>query len=303
VIDRNKAGTLGISMQEITEAINLAFGQPETAKFTINGRDYYVIPQLDAPYKDRFDAINNLQLRTSSGSLVPLSNLVTIKESVRPRTLTHFQQMRFAMLQSPLPNNYTIGEALKFIEGKAKQILPADMKLDYMGQSRQFMDTSGNMMNTFGLAMIFIFLILAAQFESFRAPLIVMFSVPLSLLGALATLVFFKGTLNIYSQIGLITLIGLISKHGILMVEFANQLHRQGLSRHDAIIEAAKIRLRPILMTTFAMIFGALPLALATGASAASRQQIGLVIVGGMAIGTLFTLFIIPTMYTFLAKK
>lgn len=148
-IDRDKAGTLGISMQAITDAINLAFGEPEAAKFTIGGRSYYVVPQLDAPYKDRFDAINNLQLRTNSGSMVPLSNLLTIKESIRPQKLTHFQQMRFAEIHSSLSSNYTIGEALKFIEGKAKQILPPNMKIDYLGQSRQFMETSGNMFTTF----------------------------------------------------------------------------------------------------------------------------------------------------------
>jgi multidrug efflux pump len=301
-INRDKAGILGISVQDITDAINLAFGQPETTNFTVNGRGYWVIPQLDTPYKDRFDAINNLQLRTKSGSLVSLSNLITITESVRPRVITHFQQMRFAEVNANLPNDYTVGEALKFIEGEAKRILPPHMKIDYQGQTRQFVEASGNMMKTFVLAMVFIFLILAAQFESFSAPLIVMFSVPLSILGALATLVFFHGTLNIYSQIGLITLIGLITKHGILLVEFANQLYKKGLSYYDAIVEAAQTRLRPILMTTLAMVFGALPLVLAGGASAASRQQLGLVITGGMVIGTIFTLFVIPAMYLLIKK-
>lgn len=302
-IDRDKAGVLGISMQDITDAINLAFGEPETAHFTINGRNYDVIPQLDFAYKDNVDAVNNLQLRTSSGALVPLSNLITLKEKIRPRVLPHFQQMRFANLEASLAPGYSIGEALKYIEGEAKKIMPTNMKLDYVGQSRQFVQAEGKMLMTFTFAVIFIFLVLAAQFESFRAPLIVMFTVPLSICGALFALLMIGGSLSIYANVGLVTLVGLISKHGILIVEFANQLRTKGLSVKEAAIEAAQIRLRPILMTTCAMIIGALPLALAHGAGAISRRQIGWVIVGGMLIGTIFTLFVIPVMYTFLAKN
>lgn len=302
-IDRNKAGILGISMQDITDAINLAFGEPETAHFTMEGRNYDVIPQLDFAYKDNFAAVNNLQLRTASGELVPLSNLITLKESIRPRILTHFQQMRFAKLEASLVSGYSIGEALHYIDGVAKKIIPSSMKLDYMGQSRQFVKAEGKMLMTFSFAVIFIFLVLAAQFESFRAPLIVMFTVPLSICGALLALLMIGGSLSIYANVGLVTLVGLISKHGILIVEFANQLRAKGLSKKDAVIEAAQIRLRPILMTTCAMIIGALPLALAHGAGAISRQQIGWVIVGGMLIGTIFTLFVIPVMYTFLAQS
>ncbi|MCL5261577.1 MAG: efflux RND transporter permease subunit [Gammaproteobacteria bacterium] len=303
VIDRNKAGSLGISMQDITDAINLAFGEPAVAHFTVTGRNYDVIPELDLPYKDYFGAVNNLQLRTSSGQLVPLLNLITVKESVRPRSLSHFQQMRFAALTANIMPGYGIGNALDDIEKIAKKTLLRNMKIDYMGQSRQFVQTSGKMLYTFLFAIIFIFLVLAAQFESFRDPLIVMFTVPLSIFGALLALLLIRGTLNIYSDIGLITLIGLISKHGILMVEFANQLRAKGAEIKEAIITAAQIRLRPILMTTFAMIIGAMPLALASGAGAISRQQIGWVIIGGMSIGTLFTLFVIPVMYFLLAKK
>ena len=304
VIDRNKVGALGIPIQDITDAINLAFGEPIPTHFTIEGRNYDVIPQLDTQFRDKFDAINNLQLRTSSGQLVPLSNLVTLKESIRPRTLDHFQQIRMGNLSANLTSDYSIGEALDYITNIAKKIMTPHMKLDYGGQSRQFVQASGKMMLTFGFAVIFIFLLLAAQFESFRSPLVVILSVPLSILGALLALLLIHGSLNIYSEIGMITLVGLISKHGILMVEFANQLKKQlNLLNKDAIIEAAKTRLRPILMTTFAMILGALPLAFAHGAGAIGHQQIGWVIVGGMSIGTLFTLFIVPTMYTFLAKK
>lgn len=302
-IDRDKAGVLGVSMQDITDAINLAFGEPEMAHFTINGRNYDVIPQLDAAYKDNVDAVNNLQLRTSSGELVPLSNLIILKEKIRPRVLPHFQQMRFAGLEASLVPGYSIGEALKYIESVSKKIMPANMKLDYMGQSRQFVQAEGKMLMTFACAIIFIFLVLAAQFESFCAPLIVMLTVPFSICGALFALLIMGGSLSIYANVGLVTLVGLISKHGILIVEFANQLRTKGLSVKEAAIEAAQIRLRPILMTTCAMIIGALPLALAHGAGAMSRRHIGWVIVGGMAIGTIFTLFVIPVMYTFLTKN
>lgn len=302
-IDRDKAGALGVSLGDINSAINLAFGEPWPTQFILSGRSYNVVPQLDEEYKDRFDAINNLKVRTASGDLVPLSNLITIKESVHPRTLTHFQQIRYAELQASLAPGYSVGEALNYIENTAKSIMPSHMKLDYLGQSRQFMQDSNKMLYTFVLAIVFIFLLLAAQFESFRDPLIVLFSVPLSILGALFILMLVKGSLNIYSEIGMITLVGLVTKHGILMVEFANKLRANGMELREAIAEAAKIRLRPILMTTLAMILGALPLALATGAGALSRQQIGWVIVGGMAVGTMFTLFVVPVMYTYIAER
>lgn len=300
-IDRNKAGDMGISARDIANAISLGFSEAVQTHFSLFGRSYDVIPALDRQYRNQPSIINNLQLRTSSGDLVPLSNLVSIKESVGPNSLNHFQQMRSATVTADVMPGYTMGEALTFIDKQIRQIAP-NIKIDYSGQSRQFIQSSGAMGMTFGFAIIFIFLVLAAQFESFRAPLIVMFSVPLSTFGALLALLFIKGTLNIYSEIGIVTLVGLISKHGILMVEFANQLQEQGRDFHTAIIEAASIRLRPILMTTAAMVLGALPLAFAHGAGAISRQQIGWTVVGGMLIGTIFTLFVVPAMYTYLAK-
>jgi multidrug efflux pump len=302
-INRNKAADLGISMQDISSAINLAFGEPTTGYFTVEGRNYDVIPQMQENYRNRPDLINSLQLRTSSGSLVPLSNVVSIKETIRPRTLNHLGELRYANITADLFPGYSMGQAIDFVQKTVKQVAPSHIKIDYGGQTRQYMQASGKMVTTFIFAIIFIFLVLAAQFESFRDPFVVMFSVPLSSLGALIFLLFIRGTLNIYSEIGLVTLVGLISKHGILMVEFANQLQEQhGKELKEAIIEAATTRLRPILMTTFAMILGALPLAFAHGAGAVSRQQIGWVIVGGMSVGTLFTLFVVPTMYTYLAK-
>lgn len=301
-IDRSKAGDLGISAMDIANAINFAFSEGTQTHFTISGRSYDVIPALDQQYRNRPDIINNLQLRTVSGDLVPLSNLVTVKDSIGPNSYNHFQQLRTATITANLMPGYTMGQALGFIEKQVRQIAP-NVKIDYSGQSRQFMQSSGAMGITFGFAIIFIFLVLAAQFESFRDPFVVMFCIPLSTFGAMLALWFIHGTLNIYSEIGLVTLIGLICKHGILMVEFANQLQEEGKSIHEAIVEAASIRLRPILMTTGAMVLGALPLAFASGAGAISRQQIGWVVVGGMLIGTIFTLFVVPTMYTYLAEK
>ncbi|MFA6409641.1 MAG: efflux RND transporter permease subunit [Gammaproteobacteria bacterium] len=302
-IDRDKAGDLGIPLYDISTAINLAFGEPETTNFAVNGRKYDVIPQLDAQYRNSTDLVNTLQLHTSHGSIVPLSNVVQLSTSVRPRTLNHFQQLRAATITADLMPGYTIGEALDYIKAQMKTTVPHTMSIDYGGQSRQFLQTSGTMTVTLFFAIIFIFLILAAQFESFRDPFVVIFTVPLSTFGALLVLMLTNSTLNIYSQIGLVTLIGLISKHGILMVEFANQLQEAGKSVEEAIMEAATLRLRPILMTTAAMILGSLPLALAAGAGAAGRQQIGITIVGGMSIGTIFTLFVIPTMYIAFATR
>lgn len=302
-IDRNKAGILGIPIDAIGDSINMALGEPTINRFSILGRSYNVIPQVEEEYRNRPETLNLLQLRTADGALVPLSNFVTMKETLQPQSLNHFQQLRSAKLTASLAPGYTLGEALKYLGKATTKVVPKSMNIDYGGESRQFIQTGNTMAITFGFALIFIFLVLAAQFESFRDPLIVLVSVPLSTMGALLALKLTGSTLNIYSEIGLVTLIGLISKHGILMVEFANQLQQQGRSIKDAIVEAASIRLRPVLMTTGAMILGSLPLALASGAGAISRRQMGWAIIGGMLIGTIFTLYIVPTMYTYLATK
>lgn len=302
-IDRNKASTLGISASDIGNALNTMLGQPTPSQFEINGHSYYVVPQLyhsDMQYPQQLDNIN---LRTTSGLLVPLSNLAQIEQGISPQTLNHFQQLRSATITASMAPGFTQGQALAFLEQKAAELLPHDIQYDTSGQLRQFVQASGSMEQTLVFAILFIFLILAAQFESFRDPLIVMMSVPLSITGALLTLHLTGATLNIYTQIGLVTLIGLISKHGILIVEFANQQQEKGLAIKEAVIEAAALRLRPILMTTGAMLLGALPLVIAGGAGATSRKQLGWTIFGGMAIGTLFTLFIIPTIYTLLATR
>ncbi|MCL5260342.1 MAG: efflux RND transporter permease subunit [Gammaproteobacteria bacterium] len=302
-IDRNKAGDLGISVRDIGETINLGLGQPTVAHFSILGRSYDVIPEILPEFSNQPDTLNNLYLRTAGGDTVPLSNLVSIKETTQPQSISHFQQLRSISLTATTAPGYTIGQALDYIKQISKDIVPSNIRMDYGGFSRMYLQTSGQMLVTFIFAIIFIFLVLAAQFESFRDPLIVLFTIPLSSFGAFLGMWLAGCTLNIYSEIGLVTLIGLISKHGILMVEFANQLQETGKSITEAITTAAAVRLRPILMTTGAMVLGAIPLAFAHGASAISRQQIGWVIIGGMSIGTIFTLFMVPTIYTYLATK
>jgi multidrug efflux pump len=235
--------------------------------------------------------------------MISLDNLLAVEETVAPRELNHFGQRRAVTITANLAPGYTMGEALSFMDGVAAQILKPGYAVDYNGQSREFRQSSSSLALTFGLALAFIYLVLAAQFESFRDPFIIMLTVPLSMAGALGALWATGGTLNVYSQIGLVTLVGLITKHGILIVEFANQLQEKGLALKEAVIESATLRLRPILMTTGAMVLGAVPLALATGAGAESRQQIGWVIVGGLLLGTFFTLFVVPTVYTLLAAR
>ncbi len=301
-IDRNKAADLGIPISNISTALSIGMSESPMGQFSMNGRSYDVIPELAPQFMNRPDAIYNLNLRTASGNLVPLSNLVTLTETTEPESLNHFQQQRSASLSASIAPGYSLGQALEFLETTAKQIMPSDMQYDFSGTSRQFIQASGSMQQTFIFALLFIFLILAAQFESFLDPLIVMFSVIPAICGALVALRFTGGTINIYTEIGLVTLIGLISKHGILMVEFANQKLEEGKTRTEAIIESAAIRFRPILMTTACMVLGAIPLALATGAGALSRQQIGITIAGGMIFGTAVTLFVVPTAYVAIGK-
>jgi multidrug efflux pump len=246
--------------------------------------------------------LSEIYVRGREGEMVQLSNLVRVEESVAPRELNHFQQLRSARISASLAPGYTVGEALAYLDAAAARILPETAQVDYSGQSREFRTSSADLYFTFLLALVFIYLVLAAQFESFIDPFIIMLTVPLSMTGALAALKFSGGTLNVYSQIGLVTLVGLITKHGILLVEFSNQLRRRGMEMREAVIEAATLRLRPILMTTGAMVLGAVPLALAHGAGAESRQQIGWVIVGGLLLGTFLTLFVIPAAYTLLAR-
>ncbi len=245
--------------------------------------------------------LRRIYVRGTNDTMIPLANLIEVKETVAPKELNHFNQLRAATISAYLTPGYTIGDGLAFLENAAQEVLKGQAQIDYSGQSREFKESTSDIYLTFLLALAFIYLVLSAQFESFRDPLIIMLTVPLSMTGALLALWLSGGTLNIYSQVGLVTLIGLITKHGILIVEFSNQLRARGQPMFEAVAEAAGLRLRPILMTTGAMVLGAVPLAIAVGAGAESRQDIGWVIVGGILVGTLFTLFVIPVVYTYLA--
>ncbi|MFC7514364.1 efflux RND transporter permease subunit [Herbaspirillum sp. GCM10030257] len=307
-VDRDKAADAGVQIETVGRTLETMLGGRNVTRFKKGGDQYDVVVQIRNGERDAPDDINNIFVRGvgkngTPDQMIPLSSLLKVRETVAPRELNHFGQRRAVVISANLANGYTQGEAIDFMEQTAKSIIKPGYATDLSGSSREFRASSGSLALTFILALAFIYLVLAAQFESFVDPFIIMLTVPLSMAGALAALKWTGGTLNVYSQIGLITLVGLITKHGILIVEFTNQLREEGKSMHDAIIEAAVLRLRPILMTTGAMVLGAIPLALATGAGAESRIQIGWVIVGGMSFGTLLTLFVVPTFYTFLARK
>lgn len=303
-IDYNKAASMGISMANISETLSSLIGGNYTNRFSLGGKSYEVIAQVEQRFRENPDLINNYYLQTNEGKSVPLSSIVTLRYKTEPNQLMHFQQVNAATLSGIMMPGVSITDALSYLREETTKIMPSGFSFDYSGQSRQVVKEGSSMIYTFFFALIIIYLVLAAQFESFRDPFIILISVPLSIIGALLPLHLGFATLNIYTGIGLVTLIGLISKHGILMVEFANQLqgHEQ-LSVNDAIIKSASLRLRPILMTTVAMVLGVFPLVLASGAGAASRYNIGLVIAAGMTIGTCFTLFVVPAMYSLLAKK
>ncbi|WP_414662207.1 efflux RND transporter permease subunit [Horticoccus sp. 23ND18S-11] len=301
VIDREKAAALGVNMQQISADLGSMLGGGYVSRFAIDGRAYKIIPQVTRLARLNPEQLKDYYVSTSKGGLVQLSTFATLQESTQPRELKRFQQLNAATLSFLPAPGVSQGQALEFLNAQAKSF-PLGFTVDYAGTSRQFVKEGSSLMTTFALAVLVIFLVLAAQYESFRDPLIIMMSVPLSIAGAMIFLFFGFATLNIYTQVGLITLVGLITKHGILIVEFANKLQEeQGYSVRDAVQHAAGVRLRPILMTTAAMVLGVLPLVLASGAGAASRYSIGLVIATGMSIGTFFTLFVVPTFYTFIA--
>ncbi|SIQ30214.1 multidrug efflux pump [Aromatoleum tolulyticum] len=302
-VDREKAADLGIPVDVIGRTLETMLGGRQVTRYKQDAEQYDVIVQVAAPSRAVARDIREIYVRARNGEMVPLANVVKVQDRVSPRELNHFGQRRSVTISANLAAGFAMGEALAWLDATAARVLPAGYAVDYDGQSREFRTSSASLALTFVLALAFIYLVLAAQFESFRDPFIIMLTVPLSMTGALAALYFAGGTLNVYSQIGLVTLVGLITKHGILIVEFANQLRDQGAVLRDAVVEASVLRLRPILMTTGAMVLGSIPLALATGAGAESRQQIGWVIVGGLLLGTFFTLFVVPTVYTLLARR
>jgi multidrug efflux pump len=302
-VDRVRAADLGVSVDAVARTVETMLGGRVVTRYKRDAEQYDVLVQTDSRGRATPEDIEKIFVRGRGDTMVPLSSLVSVRESVAARELNHFNQRRSVAITANLAPGYSLGEALKFMDDTAARLLPPGYATELNGLSREFRASSGSLGVVFVLALLFIFLVLAAQFESFVDPFIILLSVPLSMVGALLALNWSGGTLNVYSQIGLITLVGLITKHGILIVEFSNQLRQQGRSVHDAVVEAASLRLRPILMTTGAMVLGAVPLALASGAGAESRQQIGWVIVGGMSLGTLLTIFVVPTVYTLLARR
>jgi multidrug efflux pump len=298
-VNRERAADAGVSVEAIGRAVETLMGGRQVTRFKRGGDQYDVIVQLEASERSTPDDIDRIFVRSSTGAMVPLSALVNVREAISPRQLNHFAQRRSVTISSNLAPGYTQGQALEFLQESAAKHLGPGYATDVSGPMREFVRASGSLAVTFILALFFIYLVLAAQFESFKDPVMIMLTVPLSMAGALLALLATGGTLNVYSQIGLITLVGLITKHGILIVEFTNQLQAQGKVLREAVIEAAVLRLRPILMTTGAMVLGAVPLALARGAGAESRAQIGWVIVGGMTLGTMLTLFVLPVVIMF----
>jgi multidrug efflux pump len=303
VIDREKAAALGINMQQLGADLGSMLGGGYVNRFAIQGRAYRVVPQVTRTARLNPDQLGDYYIATSKGELVPLSSIARQESVVQPRELRRFQQLNAATLSFLPAPGVSQGQALDWLRAEAATFFPQGFAIDYNGDSRQFMQEGSSLMTTFLLAVIVIFLVLAAQYESWRDPFIIMMAVPLSIAGAMVFLFFGFATLNIYTQVGLITLVGLITKHGILIVEFANKLQEhEGLSIRQAAEHAAAVRLRPILMTTAAMVLGVLPLLRASGAGAESRFSIGLVIATGMSIGTMFTLFVVPAFYTLLAS-
>jgi multidrug efflux pump len=298
-IDREKAAQLGLTMTQVGSALGSLLGGGYVNYFSMDTRSYKVIPQVNRISRLNVDQLLQYPIATIGGVSIPLSAIATIHSETVPESLNHFQQLNAATISGVTVPGVSLDDGIRYLQSLAKRTLPSTYTVDYGGQARQFVQESGGIMVTFALAIIIVFLALAALFESFRDPFVILISVPLSIAGALIfiSLGVHGATINIYTEVGLVTLMGLISKHGILIVEVANAQQELGKSKYDAIIEAAGERLRPILMTTAAMVLGVLPLVFASGAGAASRFAIGLVIATGLSIGTLFTLFVVPGVY------
>lgn len=300
-IDRRKAADLGISIAAVGRTIETMMGSREVTTYVVGGQEYKVLLQAPDSLRTSPYDLQNVFVRTASGGLVPLSNVVALSERARAQTLAREDRVRAITITASLAPGYSLGDALTFLDGVAREVLPSDARISYRGQSLEFKESSGALYVTFAMALLVVFLVLAAQFESFIHPLVILFSTPLAVTGGLLALWWTGQSLNVFSQIGMILLIGLMAKNGILVVEFANQLRDRGLSIRDAVLEASVVRLRPILMTSIATVLGALPLAAATGAGAESRQALGVVIVGGITLSTFVTLYAVPALYLLLA--
>jgi multidrug efflux pump len=306
-VDREKVAAVGAEVDAIGRTLETLLGGRQVTRFKREGKQYDVIVRLEDKDRVQPTDLTSIYVRARDGQLTQLSNLVSLKETVAPKELNHFNRQRAAIITASLAPGYTLGEALDFLESLAREELGAGAQTALDGQSREYRESGEQLLLIFVLALAFVYLVLAAQFESFISPFVIMLTVPLAMTGALAGLLLLDvtlgtgGTLNVYSRVGLIMLVGLITKHGILIVEFANQLMDRGKDKVAAVAEAAALRLRPILMTTGAMVLGAVPLAIATGPGAEARRPIGWVIVGGLLLGTLLTLYVIPAAYTLIA--
>ncbi|MES1168352.1 MAG: efflux RND transporter permease subunit, partial [Oleiharenicola lentus] len=299
-IDKDKVAAMGLNLSDVSRDLGSMLGGGYVNRFVNDGRSYRVIPQVERGQRLNASQLLDYHIRGPQGQLIPLSTIATLKETVQPRTLNRFQQLNAVKIQGVGPS---VDNALKKLEAKAKEILPAGYSIDYGGQSRQLRYEGNALWQAGGLALVLIFLVLAAQFNSFRDPFIILLgSVPLALVGAMLPIFLWKTSLNIYSQIGLITLVGLIAKNGILIVDFANGLQEQGVAKLEAIRRAAATRLRPVLMTSAATVFGHLMLIFVNGPGAAARNSIGWVLVVGMATGTIFTLYVVPAFYVLIAR-
>jgi multidrug efflux pump len=302
-IDRLKAGELGISILDISNTLQLALSGRRFGYFIRNGKQYEVIGQVDRKDRDAPLDLKSFYLRSKTGQLIQLDNLVTISETATPPTIYHYNRLKSAIVSAGLANGKTLGDGIKEMERISKKVLDESFTTSLSGSSRDFAESSSNTQNAFLLALVLIFLVLAAQFESFIDPLIIMITVPLALAGAVISLSVFGQSLNIFSQIGIIMLIGLVTKNGILIVEFANQQREKGMNKIDAVLDASVARLRPILMTTLATALGALPIALALGSAGKSRIPLGIVIIGGLMFALVLTLFVVPALYSYISRK
>ena len=302
-VNREKASLLNVSTEEIARTLQLSLSGQRYEYFIMEGKQYEIIGQLMAQFRNDPDALKSLYVRSSKGDLIPLDNLISVEESINPAAIYSYNRYISATISAGLTQGATLGDGIRELDRISKKILPPSIKTSLAGQSRDYRESSSSLIFVFVLGIILIYLILAAQFESFVDPFIILLTVPLAIAGALFSLWYFKQTLNIFSEIGVVMLIGLVTKNGILIVEFANQQKEAGLEKLQAVQTAAISRFRPILMTSSAMILGILPIALNIGASSESRQSLGIAVVGGLIFSTFLTLFIIPAFYTYLSKN
>jgi len=301
-VNRERAADLGVGAADIGNVLQTMLGSSRVSTFISQGKEYDVLVQAAREDRASIEALKNLYVRARDGSLVPLASVVTVREIAEPGTLNRFNRLRSITVSARLAPGYPLGDAIGFARQAAAEELPDTAQIDFGGQSREYLQAGGAAAFTFAMALLVVFLVLAAQFESFVHPLVIMLTVPLAVFGALLGLAATGNTINLFSQIGIVMLVGLAAKNGILIVEFANQRRDEGLAIRDAILDAAATRLRPILMTSVATVTGALPLMFATGAGSASRGAIGVVVVFGVLLSTLLSLFVVPAFYLLLAR-